>query len=164
MDDRGDIPPRPSGRLLDVLGQLGHLLRHLSRAPGNPAGTTLQTLFLARYPRQPPLDVGDRFEATTWWKRAARFLLSRVVFVSSVIVMYLACEVVVWGLNIALSHIHAEYLASIVGMLIVLCLMATIRRLWPPIDDLYHRNIKSRVSQLTPLFLLWRNRSDLSTT
>lgn len=146
MDDRG-IPNEPLGRFLDVLGQLGHLLRQLLRTPGSPAGLALQTLFLSRYPRQPPLDIRDTLESPAWRKQAVRILLLRVIFISPVVVMYLACEVAVWGLTIALSHLHVDYLASIFGMLAVLCLMATLRKVWPPIDGIYHKNIKSRVSQ-----------------
>ncbi|TID01566.1 hypothetical protein CH35J_004852 [Colletotrichum higginsianum] len=62
-----------------------------------------------------------------------------------IVVIYIASELLIWCLSLALRLAGLQFLSSILGMLLVFASMVSISQLRPGSDGFYRRNIKSKV-------------------
>ena len=62
-----------------------------------------------------------------------------------VVVMFLVCELLIWGIYTALHLAGVEFLSSIVGMVVVFLAMLLLARLAPRSEVLYGKYVKAKV-------------------
>lgn len=67
-----------------------------------------------------------------------------------IVVIYIASELLIWCLSLALRLAGLQFLSSILGMLLVFASMVSVSQLRPGSDGFYRRNIKSKV-RLNPV-------------
>ncbi|PHH64683.1 hypothetical protein CDD81_4124 [Ophiocordyceps australis] len=72
-------------------------------------------------------------------------ILDRIAGLFWVAVIYLASEVIIWGLSLALAPAKLEFFASILGMLLLFCFMTVVGWLAERSDAIYVRCIRSKV-------------------
>ncbi|OHW99684.1 hypothetical protein CSPAE12_01585 [Colletotrichum incanum] len=82
---------------------------------------------------------------THTWRTCGRPVLQRMGSIFWVAIIYLASELLVWGLALALRSVGLQFLSSIFGMILVFAFMVSISQLCPGSDGFYHRNVKSKV-------------------
>ncbi|GKT47549.1 uncharacterized protein ColSpa_07730 [Colletotrichum spaethianum] len=79
------------------------------------------------------------------WMTCGRPFVERMGRIFWVAVIYLASELVIWGLTLALRSVGLQFLSSIMGMVLVFALMVSISQLHPGSDSFYYHNVKSKV-------------------
>lgn len=77
--------------------------------------------------------------------RSVEAVASRAVNVLCVVVIYLACELVIWGLSWALAPASIAFFAPILAMMIVFLAMAAASYAMPGTDSFYAKYIQSKV-------------------
>ncbi|TKW55871.1 hypothetical protein CTA1_11754 [Colletotrichum tanaceti] len=79
------------------------------------------------------------------WRARGRTVLRRMGEIFWVVVIFIASELLIWCLSLALRPAGLEFLSSILGMLLVFASMVSISQLRLGSDGFYRRNIKSKV-------------------
>ncbi|CCF36039.1 hypothetical protein CH063_07692 [Colletotrichum higginsianum] len=79
------------------------------------------------------------------WRVRGRTVLRRMGEIFWIVVIYIASELLIWCLSLALRLAGLQFLSSILGMLLVFASMVSISQLRPGSDGFYRRNIKSKV-------------------
>lgn len=83
------------------------------------------------------------------WKTRLGLALGNFVEFGWVVVVYLASELVIWGLSRALAPVHLEFFSSIFGMVLIFTLMTVAYLFSDSVDYVYRCHIKSKVSVLS---------------
>ncbi|OAA46732.1 LrgB-like protein [Beauveria brongniartii RCEF 3172] len=60
-------------------------------------------------------------------------------------VFYLTSNLLIWGLSRALMPVNAEFLSSVLGMLIVFVAMMTLYAVIPSLDEFYEKHLRAKV-------------------
>ncbi|OHE95022.1 hypothetical protein CORC01_09679 [Colletotrichum orchidophilum] len=79
------------------------------------------------------------------WQHCARIIFRGMGDILWVGVIYLASQMLIWGLSLALKSARLQFLSSILGMTLVFGSMVLISQLCPRSDGFYHRHIKCKV-------------------
>lgn len=82
--------------------------------------------------------------STLWrfrWRNASLRLLDFLA-----VVICLLSEFVIWGLSEVLAPADLEFFASILGMLLLFCLMMVAGWIWPSCNGFYRHHIRSKVN------------------
>ncbi|KAK1975415.1 hypothetical protein LZ30DRAFT_605670 [Colletotrichum cereale] len=79
------------------------------------------------------------------WRTFRRPILQRTSAIFWVAVIYLASELLIWGIYLVLRPVGLQFLNSILGMILVFAFMTSISQLCAGSDGFYNRNIKSKV-------------------
>ncbi|KND86774.1 hypothetical protein TOPH_08584 [Tolypocladium ophioglossoides CBS 100239] len=104
--------------------------------------------------------------STIWRKRWLDVLLL-VVDLLWVVIIYLAGELIIWGLSRALALADFEFFASILGMLLVFSSMTVAGWLCRSCDQLYNKQVRSKINLINahlgvgfPIPIVMMNRND----
>ncbi|CAM1505096.1 Fc.00g107330.m01.CDS01 [Cosmosporella sp. VM-42] len=102
------------------------------------------------------------------WRRRLKVVVERILEFTWVVVIYLASELVIWGLSRTLAPANLQFFASILGMVLTFALMVGAYLLFQSCDDTYRRHIKSKVDFINthlglgfPIPLVMLNQSDI---
>lgn len=129
------------------------ILRHLERCL-RPSYETGRPLLLSLWEKlwrktftlfQPNQDTSTMDVSYFWRRRISVFSRSVLHFIC-VAAIYLASELVIWGLSRTLASVHLEFFASILGMVLTFTSMTVLYILFRSSDDFYRKNIKSKVT------------------
>ncbi|EFQ35974.1 uncharacterized protein GLRG_11118 [Colletotrichum graminicola M1.001] len=82
---------------------------------------------------------------TNTWKTWRRHTLQWISAILGVAVIYLASELLIWGIFLVLRPVRLQFLNSILGMIMVFAFMAAVSHLCSGSDGIYNRNIKPKV-------------------
>ncbi|KAK1573127.1 uncharacterized protein LY79DRAFT_416959 [Colletotrichum navitas] len=82
---------------------------------------------------------------TNTWKTWRHHILQWISAIFGVAVIYLASELLIWGIFLVLRPVRLQFLNSIVGMILVFAFMTAISQFCSGSDVIYNRNIKSKV-------------------
>ncbi|GKT81848.1 hypothetical protein ColTof4_14271 [Colletotrichum tofieldiae] len=88
---------------------------------------------------------GGGSSRTHTWRTCGHPTFQRMGDIFWVAVIYLASELLIWALTLALSPVGLQFLSSISGMVLVFAFMVSVSQLCPGSDGFYHRNVKSKV-------------------
>lgn len=83
--------------------------------------------------------------SSTLWRSRWRNASLRLVDLLAVVVICLLSELVIWGLSRVLAPADLEFFASILGMLLLFCLMTVAGWIWPSCDGFYRHHIRPKV-------------------
>ncbi|KAM5351068.1 hypothetical protein ACJ41O_003791 [Fusarium nematophilum] len=145
---------------------LRRCLRHCSNGALGPLSSRMRssprTLF------QAGRDMSNIALLSTVWRRRLIAVLREMLAFFWVVVIYLASELVIWGLSRALALAQLEFFSSIFGMVLTFGLMA-VAYLWlPSVDEVYQKHIKSKVDFINvhlglgfPVPLVMLNQSEI---
>ena len=86
-------------------------------------------------------------------RRALTYLLARAFDLAWVVVLFLLCELLIWGIYAALRVAGIQFLSSIVGMVAVFLSMLLLAWLFPSTQRLYNEHVRSKVSFRDPPIL-----------
>ncbi|EGX89856.1 hypothetical protein CCM_08109 [Cordyceps militaris CM01] len=59
--------------------------------------------------------------------------------------IYLVSELLIWGLSRALTKVKLEFIASVLGMLLVFTVMLVLRAITPKVNEWYEKHVKNAV-------------------
>ena len=72
-------------------------------------------------------------------------LRDEVSKIVAVVLIYLVCELLIWGLSQPFRAAHIRFPACVIGMVLVFVLMCILQWIRPSTTDVYARWIKSKV-------------------
>ncbi|KAF4979264.1 hypothetical protein FZEAL_4509 [Fusarium zealandicum] len=90
-------------------------------------------------------DMSNTAVLSTLWARRLTAVLRRMLEFGWVVVVYLASELIIWGLSRALALVGLQFFSSIFGMVLTFGLMTAAYITSPSVDNVYQRHIKSKV-------------------
>ncbi|KAK2040665.1 hypothetical protein LZ31DRAFT_603700 [Colletotrichum somersetense] len=127
-----------SARFEPLSLQIRHCLRHFTdNAPKIPSH-----LLLRMFPTGTDEKSNGRTNRWNTWRHPILEWMSAIFWVA---VIYLASELLIWGIFLVLRPVGLQFLNSILGMVLVFASMTAISQLFSGSDGIYTRNIKSKV-------------------
>jgi hypothetical protein len=124
---------------------LNHCLRHLR-------DHALPLLSMNPKSQQPPSRRTRRFAAITKAKESLRAIRDEFCELFAVALIYLTCELLIWGLSQPLRPAHIRFPACVLGMVLVFLFMCILQGLRPKTAAFYTRWIKSKVGEPSTSF------------
>ena len=83
--------------------------------------------------------------ASMLWTDRLRSMRSGLVRILWVVVLYLASELVIWGLSVALDFARVQFFSSILAMVTVFVFMTLAHLLWRGTNRCYLQWVKDKV-------------------
>ena len=80
------------------------------------------------------------------WSERARVLKGIFVHLVVIACLYLASELLVWALSLALSQINFRFFSSILGMIVIFTSATLVSLLWKDFESFHHLWVKQKVS------------------
>lgn len=90
----------------------------------------------------------DKMTSSQVWESRGKKALSSVVWLLSIITIYLASELLIWGLSRVCAPVNLQFFASTLGMILLFLFMTVSHYFIPSTEDFYHRRIKEKVCAL----------------
>ena len=83
-------------------------------------------------------------------RRALGAIWSRLLEFSGAALLYLACELLVWGLSQVFRPTEIRFPASVIAMIVIFAVMCSLQVVWYGAEGVYDRWIKSKVVPSLP--------------
>lgn len=93
----------------------------------------------------PAPDIGPI--VSTIWRSRFRAAITEITAILYVLVLFLASELIIWGISLALAPAKIEYFSSILGMVLVFAIMTGITTVLPSSDPFYQQMMKPKVRE-----------------
>ncbi|CAI6087132.1 unnamed protein product [Clonostachys chloroleuca] len=91
----------------------------------------------------PAPDIGPI--VSTIWRSRFRAAITEITAILYVLVLFLASELIIWGISLALAPVKIEYFSSILGMVLVFAIMTGITTVLPSSDPFYQQMMKPKI-------------------
>lgn len=85
------------------------------------------------------------------WRSRFRAAISEITAILYVLVLFLASELIIWGISLALAPAKIEYFSSILSMVLVFAIMTGITTVLPSSDPFYQQMMKPKVRETIPM-------------
>ncbi|CAH0017638.1 unnamed protein product [Clonostachys rhizophaga] len=82
---------------------------------------------------------------STVWRSRFRAAISEITAILYVLVLFLASELIIWGISLALAPAKIEYFSSILSMVLVFATMTGITTVLPSSDPFYQQMMKPKI-------------------
>ncbi|KAK1968792.1 hypothetical protein LY78DRAFT_727966 [Colletotrichum sublineola] len=126
--------------------QVQRCLKHLTdNAPKISTHLPLRMFSRATEKKKKKKNNNNNNNRTNTWKTWRRPVLQVISAIFGITVIYLASELLIWGIFLVLKPVGLQFLNSILGMFLVFAIMTSISQLCSGADGIYTRNIKSKV-------------------